>query len=922
MNYALTTSKPVPIVMEGTYPMNDRVSFRYQTPQDSRSCRLFVFPIRIPSVMIYEQNGHNVTQSSLSEMIQDDMSCWNYFMERFEVNVNGDELNASQGEIEVVWEVKFSRARNLQAKRSRYEECPPVYLMYCLVIEDFDGKFYMVSNFLHGIETVSKMHIFEKKGEWEPHRFFGQIIFLNNEFPIDMFGPRKESLLRGKAEAIPYPVVSKLFPDSIEIHTKSAVTLFGDALLFVQNVYFGNGRCELSIRENKHIWLLPPVYTVVTTVPVFVEVHAGTYYDTGLLFNYTENTFLKSMKKEASFNQYDDEIISPYNEMIDTDLGFSDQRSPVYNTYRNDFHWNAMYGNTEQIHSVYNSEGGETLLNERDCLGCTPFFLAVYFKRFDIAQILLDYSADFDKPTWEGVHPIHIAAFNHDEKMLELLCECYETNYPKDVRNWDIGTLPTDVYKRTVLDYMTMKHDHMWKPREPSSRVKCYVCDETFTGKESWCKLCRKYKHNDCEGDECIGIVKSRKKLSKSTNLENSQEIATDSRENDSREELIDSVLENISKAELLFEEKYGNDSVIEPLVSPIFGKLKKLTRLQVNAPPNIYLVGKTGAAKSSLINSICGKIVAPVGNDTECTAGVERYEVSDVNAVFWDTRGIDHDFKECMKLLKDAVKEYPPDVVILCIARNSLREDDLSSMQKMMKIINKTTRKVYGAESPVIVMITKCDINSTVSSRKFYQNFESAAEELTEEMSTVLEKNAKIQSLIAGLKKNSNQTVLKTFCKTDDMEEFTHNVGIGELFAILSNNINKQVKMKMETRIEFTRRVLASKIVSSFTALNGAISLVPLADIPITYITTKLMLRILSAFSKTDTNGYDSYIEAHSMLVSATNVVRGSILLGSFLVNLSLVGIIVGEAVGAAGSGALTAGIGWHAYNFFTKEK
>ena len=60
--------------------------------------------------------------------------------------------------------------------------------------------------------------------------------------------------------------------------------------------------------------------------------------------------------------------------------------------------------------------------------------------------------------------------------------------------------------------------------------------------------------------------------------------------------------------------------------------------------PPRIFLIGRTGVGKSSLINALCGAYVAKVSDTRSCTIGAEIYQCKENNRVLMeilDTRGI-----------------------------------------------------------------------------------------------------------------------------------------------------------------------------------------------------------------------------------------------------------------------------------------
>ena len=45
------------------------------------------------------------------------------------------------------------------------------------------------------------------------------------------------------------------------------------------------------------------------------------------------------------------------------------------------------------------------------------------------------------------------------------------------------------------------------------------------------------------------------------------------------------------------------------------------------NRPPRIFLFGRTGVGKSSLVNALCGAYVAKVSDTVSCTANAEVYQ-------------------------------------------------------------------------------------------------------------------------------------------------------------------------------------------------------------------------------------------------------------------------------------------------------
>lgn len=73
----------------------------------------------------------------------------------------------------------------------------------------------------------------------------------------------------------------------------------------------------------------------------------------------------------------------------------------------------------------------------------------------------------------------------------------------------------------------------------------------------------------------------------------------------------------------------------IEEKLSKEFDK-----QLEENINVNIMVVGGTGVGKSSLINSVFGEAIAPVGSGEPVTKGINKYKNSNIPVIIYDTEG------------------------------------------------------------------------------------------------------------------------------------------------------------------------------------------------------------------------------------------------------------------------------------------
>lgn len=137
---------------------------------------------------------------------------------------------------------------------------------------------------------------------------------------------------------------------------------------------------------------------------------------------------------------------------------------------------------------------------------------------------------------------------------------------------------------------------------------------------------------------------------------------------------------------------------------------------IENHRPPRIFLVGRTGIGKSSLINALCGSYLASVNDTKSCTQNTVTYPIKSGNRVLMeicDTRGT----KESITVNKSESAEkqlindlciFSPDIAIYVL--DCSRRDDIDSDVIAMKQICKAYQERKELTLPLVVVLNRCD--------------------------------------------------------------------------------------------------------------------------------------------------------------------------------------------------------------------
>lgn len=308
---------------------------------------------------------------------------------------------------------------------------------------------------------------------------------------------------------------------------------------------------------------------------------------------------------------------------------------------------------------------------------------------------------------------------------------------------------------------------------------------------------------------------------------------------------------------------------------------LKRLMEgIDSHRPPRIFLIGRTGVGKSSLVNALCGAYVAKVSNVKSCTPNAEAYQCMDNGRVLMeilDTRGIAEtervsDKTSAEDALISDINHFSPDVAVFML--NCTRRDDVTSDVVFLKKVAKKYAEVNMTRLPIVVVVNKCDEMAPARFKVPAEYPESKVARINEAVSyykKIISKNGlKIDNIIPVSSLIDWQTPDGTEVGVEDIDNlpkyeadnlqiaFDGRYKIEELLDILEQAIldfEAQMGLRMAARLNEVVHRFSKHLNKIFSGISATVALtpIPVSDIYVLLILQAVLVTLIASLSGRD---------------------------------------------------------------------
>lgn len=327
-----------------------------------------------------------------------------------------------------------------------------------------------------------------------------------------------------------------------------------------------------------------------------------------------------------------------------------------------------------------------------------------------------------------------------------------------------------------------------------------------------------------------------------------------------------DKVEDILDKAEEIAEEAPTKGTAAGQTIDTVLKHVRnELQELVIDSrPPRLYVFGRAGAGKSSLINALAKKEVAEVGDIEPTTVESTTYHIQfEDRYASWDvidSRGLfesitpDGDIpQDTIELVEQDIKEYQPDVLIHVMTPDQVRagKDDFEAVERLRAEIGSTF-------PPIVYCLNKVDIHASMSewppdkhpavAGKIIDNLDFVADLLEEDPTTFEDRQP-----LNGYKFDSTKHVgvVPTYLKPDNEDERWN---VDTLSWLIGDFLpeSAQLQFMQAQRRERLMKHMSRRMTNRFAVIAGGVGAfpAPVADIGVLLGLQAVLVGLIGGFS------------------------------------------------------------------------